>query len=176
MTMFGWTGKVLRVDLTNLSSSIEDLDRKAAEQYIGGLGLGAKYLYDEIDPAVEPFSPENKLLFVTGPLTGTGAPAGNRYVVVTKSPLTGAIANSTAAGEFGSKMTAMDGATRIPIDRQSMDVTFSAPADLPSLGAKLLGPGVTGLTAIANGMHPRRLAAWLNGVDPLQDLRWPRAA
>jgi aldehyde:ferredoxin oxidoreductase len=98
--MFGWTGKVLRVDLTNLSSSIEDLDRKAAEQYIGGLGLGAKYLYDEIDPAVDAFSPENKLLFVTGPLTGTGAPAGNRYVVVTKSPLTGGIANSTAAGEF----------------------------------------------------------------------------
>jgi aldehyde:ferredoxin oxidoreductase len=104
MTMFGWTGKVLRVDLTNLSSSIEDLDRKAAEQYIGGLGLGAKYLYDEIDPTVEPFSPENKLLFVTGPLTGTGAPAGNRYVVVTKSPLTGAIANSTAAGEFGTNL------------------------------------------------------------------------
>ena len=98
--MFGWTGKVLRVDLTALTSSVEDLDRKAAEQYIGGLGLGAKYLYDEIDPAVDPFSPQNKLLFATGPLTGTGAPAGNRYVVVTKSPLTGGIANSTAAGEF----------------------------------------------------------------------------
>jgi aldehyde:ferredoxin oxidoreductase len=98
--MFGWTGNVLRVDLTKLTTSVEELDRAAAEQYIGGLGLGAKYLYDEIDPAIDAFSPANKLLFVTGPLTGTGAPAANRYVVVTKSPLTGGIANSTAAGEF----------------------------------------------------------------------------
>ncbi len=104
MTMHGWTQKVLRVDLTNLSSSVEDLDRGAAEQYIGGLGLGARYLYDEIDPAVDAYSPENKVLFVTGPLTGTGAPAGNRYVVVTKSPLTGGIANSTAAGEFATNL------------------------------------------------------------------------
>ena len=102
--MFGWTGKVLRVDLAKLSWSAEDLDRKAAEQYIGGLGLGAKYLYEEIDPAVDPYAPENKLIFATGPLTGTGAPAGNRYVVVTKSPLTGGIANSTAAGEFGTNL------------------------------------------------------------------------
>ena len=51
--MFGWTGKILRIDLTALTSSVEDLDRRLAEQYIGGLGLGAKYLYDEIDPAVE---------------------------------------------------------------------------------------------------------------------------
>jgi aldehyde:ferredoxin oxidoreductase len=98
--MFGWSGKVLRVDLSRHAATVEDLDRTAAEHYIGGLGLGARYLYDEIDPAVDPYSSENKLLFVTGPLTGTGAPAGNRYVVVTKSPLTGGIANSTAGGEF----------------------------------------------------------------------------
>ena len=104
MTMYGWTRKVLRVDLSNLSSSVEDLDPEAAEQYIGGLGLGARYLYDEIDPAVDAYSPDNKVLFVTGPLTGTGAPAGNRYVVVTKSPLTGGIANSTAAGEFATNL------------------------------------------------------------------------
>ncbi len=102
--MFGWTGKVLRVDLAKLSWAAEDLDVKAAHQYVGGLGLGAKYLYDEIDPAIDAFAPENKLLFATGPLTGTGAPAGIRYVVVTKSPLTGGIANSTAAGEFGTNL------------------------------------------------------------------------
>ena len=94
--MFGWTGKSpARRPAPPAVLSVEDLDRKTAEQYIGGLGLGAKYLYDEIDPASTPLSPENKLLFATGPLTGTGAPAGNRYVVVTKSPLTGGIANST---------------------------------------------------------------------------------
>lgn len=104
MTIYGWTGKVLRIDLTKLTSSVEDLNRKAAEQYIGGRGLGAKYLYDEIDPMVDPLSPANKLLFVTGPLTGTAYPGGNRYVVVTKSPLTGGIANSSAAGDFATHL------------------------------------------------------------------------
>ena len=71
-----------------------------AEQYIGGLGLGTKYLYDEVDPAVDPLDDANKLFFATGPLTGTGAPPANRYMLVTKSPLTGGIANSNAAGDF----------------------------------------------------------------------------
>jgi aldehyde:ferredoxin oxidoreductase len=100
MTMYGWQGKILRVNLSKSEFAVEDLDPQIAKDYIGGLGLGVKYLYDEIDPTVDPFSPQNKLIFATGPLTGTGAPSANRYVVVTKSPLTGGIANSTAAGEF----------------------------------------------------------------------------
>ena len=66
--------------------------------------MGVKYLYDEIDAKIDPLSPTNKLLMVTGPLTGTGAPAGNRYVVVTKSPLTGAIAESSSAGAFATSL------------------------------------------------------------------------
>ncbi len=104
MTMYGWQGKILRVNLTKSEISVEDLDMRVAKDYIGGLGLGVKYLYDEIDPAVDAFSPANKLLFVTGPLTGTGAPSANRYVAVAKSPLTGCIANSTAAGEFSMQL------------------------------------------------------------------------
>ncbi|MHB8869988.1 MAG: aldehyde ferredoxin oxidoreductase N-terminal domain-containing protein, partial [Thermoleophilia bacterium] len=104
MTMYGWMGKVLRVDLSKSKVTVEDLDREIAKDYVGGRGLGVKYLYDEIDPAVDAYSPQNKLLFVTSPLTGSGAPAANRYVVVTKSPLTGAIANSTAAGDFACSM------------------------------------------------------------------------
>ncbi len=122
MTMYGWTGKVLRVDLSKGKVSVEDLDRNKAKNYIGGRGLGVKYLYDEIDPAIDAYSPENKLLFVTGPLTGTGAPAANRYVVVTKSPLTGAIANSTAAGDFacslkyaGYDLLILEGKARKPV-------------------------------------------------------------
>lgn len=98
--MYGWTGKFLRVNLTRPKITIEDLDSKIAKDFIGSRGMGVKYLYDEIDPKVDPLSPNNKLLMVTGPLTGTGAPAGNRYMVVTKSPLTGAIANSSAGGGF----------------------------------------------------------------------------
>ena len=102
--MYGWTGKILRVDLTNQRSSVEDLDYKTATDYIGGLGLGVKYLYDEIDPTVDPLSPKNKLIFATGPLTGTGAPSSGRYMVVTKSPLTGGIANSGASGEWAMQL------------------------------------------------------------------------
>jgi aldehyde:ferredoxin oxidoreductase len=96
--MNGWVGKVLRVDLTNESFAVEDLDEDLAKDYIGGRGLATKILYDEIDPAIEPLSPDNKLIFATGPLTGTGAIAGSRYMVVTKSPLTNCIACSNSGG------------------------------------------------------------------------------
>jgi aldehyde:ferredoxin oxidoreductase len=102
--MHGWTGKILRVDLTSERVSEEDLDPQIARDFIGARGMGAKYLFDEIDPKVDALSPKNKLLFVTGPLTGTGAPAGSRYMVVTKSPLTGAIANSNAGGQFPAEL------------------------------------------------------------------------
>lgn len=102
--MNGWIGKVLRVNLSEAKISVEDLNQKAARDFIGGRGLGIKYLYDEIDPTVNPLDPLNKLLFVTGPLTGTGTLAGNRYFAVTKSPLTGAIANSSSGGYFGAEL------------------------------------------------------------------------
>jgi aldehyde:ferredoxin oxidoreductase len=102
--MNGWVGKVLRVDLTNESFGVEDLDEDLAKDYIGGRGLATKILYDEIDPAIEPLSPDNKLIFATGPLTGTGAIAGSRYMVITKSPLTNCIASSNSGGYFGPEL------------------------------------------------------------------------
>ena len=102
--MYGWTGKLLRVDLSNGKVSEEDLDPEIAHDFIGARGIGIKYLFDGIDAKVDALSPKNKLLFVTGPLTGTGAPAGSRYMVVTKSPLTGAIANSNAGGSFPAEL------------------------------------------------------------------------
>jgi len=102
--MYGWMGKILRVNLTNGKISKEDLSPEAAKNFVGGRGLGAKYLFDEINPKVDALSPENKLLMVTGPLTGTAAPSGSRYMVVTKSPLTGAIANSNAGGFFPAEL------------------------------------------------------------------------
>jgi aldehyde:ferredoxin oxidoreductase len=98
--MHGWMGKVLRVNLTKSKITVEDLDAKKAKDFIGCRGLGVKYLYDEIDPKVDALSPDNKLLFVTGPLTGTAAPCASRYMVVAKSPLTGIIAESSAGGAF----------------------------------------------------------------------------
>jgi aldehyde:ferredoxin oxidoreductase len=98
--MYGWHHKLLRVDLTNHKVSIEDIDPEISKDYIGGRGVAMRYLYDEVDPQVEPLSPENKLIFATGPLTATPAPTGNRYMVITKSPLSGALTNSNSGGDF----------------------------------------------------------------------------
>ena len=87
-----WAGKILRVNLTEGTVRSEPLNMEWARQYIGSRGLGSKYLISEIDPKVDPLSPENKIIWATGPLTGTMASTGGRYTVVTKGPLTGAIA------------------------------------------------------------------------------------
>ncbi|UCF90103.1 MAG: aldehyde ferredoxin oxidoreductase, partial [Desulfobacterales bacterium] len=75
---YGWTGNVLRLDLNEPLVTVETLDRKAAANFIGARGLGVKYLYGEIDPAVNALDSLNKLIFATGPLTGTGAPGISR--------------------------------------------------------------------------------------------------
>lgn len=98
--MNGWHGKILRINLTDLSVKREDVDPVFAKDFLGGRGWAIKYLYEEMDPLVDPLSSENMLIFATGPLTGTPAPTGNRYMVVTKSPLTGSLSNSNSGGEF----------------------------------------------------------------------------
>ena len=96
-----YMGTSLRVNLTTGKISTENTPLDLAKQYIGGRGLGSRILINEIDPKVDPFSPDNKLIFVTGPLTNTTAPTGGRYMVVTKSPLTGTIASSNSGGVWG---------------------------------------------------------------------------
>jgi aldehyde:ferredoxin oxidoreductase len=100
----GWTRKVLRVNLTTGEIKTEPLNMKWAEEYLGQRGLATKYFVEEVDPRVDPLSPENKLIMTTGPLTGTMASTGGRYSVVTKGPLTGAIACSNSGGYFGAEL------------------------------------------------------------------------
>lgn len=100
----GWTRKILRVNLTAGTCKAEDLNMQWAMDYLGSRGLASKYLVEEIDPKVDPLAPENKLIMATGPLTGTTASTGGRYTVVTKGPLTGAIACSNSGGYFGAEM------------------------------------------------------------------------
>ena len=102
--MYGWIGKILRVDLTAGICSYEALDPAIYKDYIGGRGLGIYYLNRELDPKCDPLSSENLLVMATGPLTGTGAPTGARYMVMTKSPLTGAITCSNSGGMFPTEM------------------------------------------------------------------------
>ena len=102
--MYGWRGKVLRIDLTRKEINEEDLDPKTARDYIGGRGLGIYYLNREVNPKCDPLSPENLLIMATGPLTGTRAATGARYMVMTKSPLTGALACSNSGGQFPAEL------------------------------------------------------------------------
>ncbi len=101
---YGWTGTVLRINLTDRTITKEPLNEDWAKEYVGGRGLGAKYLSEEMDPTVDALDPENKMLFVTGPLTGTNASCGSRYMVVTKGPLTNAITTSNSGGYWGPEL------------------------------------------------------------------------
>ena len=98
--MNGWMGKILRVDLTSGVCSARPLEPSVAKDYIGGRGLGIYLLNQEVDPTCDALSAENSLIMATGPLTGTGAPTGARYMVMTRSPLTGAITCSNSGGMF----------------------------------------------------------------------------
>lgn len=102
--MYGYRGTILRINLTEHKITKEELPLEMAQKYIGGRGLGTKLYFDEVDPKIDALSPENKLLFVAGPLTGTPTPTGGRYMVVTKGPLTGTIASSNSGGKWGAEM------------------------------------------------------------------------
>jgi aldehyde:ferredoxin oxidoreductase len=99
--MAGYCGKLLRINLSTGDIGKEELDIELAKKFIGGRGLATYFLAREIDPAIEPFGAENKLIFATGPLTGTQAPTSGRYMVVTKSPLSGTVASSNSGGFWG---------------------------------------------------------------------------
>ena len=102
--MGGWVGKIARVNLSSGKVTVQDLPQKTAVDYLGGRGLGARILYDEVGPSVEPYSPDNLIIFTTGPLTGTKAPSSSRFSVTTKSPLTGTILDSNCGGKAGLRL------------------------------------------------------------------------
>jgi aldehyde:ferredoxin oxidoreductase len=102
--MHGWCGKILRVDLSRGTITAEKLDPRVARDFIGGRGFGIYYLRKEVDPQCDPLGPQNKIIMAAGPLTGTAAPTGARYVVTTKSPLTGAITCANSGGNFPAEL------------------------------------------------------------------------
>ena len=99
-----WTRKILRVNLTEGTCESEPLNMEWAAQYLGQRGLATKYLVEETDPKVDPLSPDNKMIYATGPLTGTCASTGGRHSIITKGALTGAIACSNSGGWFGAEL------------------------------------------------------------------------
>ncbi|HSR12922.1 MAG TPA: aldehyde ferredoxin oxidoreductase family protein [Thermodesulfobacteriota bacterium] len=102
--MDGYAGKILRVDLTNRKITEEPLNPKMARDYIGGTGLGNRIIYDEVPPSTDPLSPESKIVFATGPVTGTNYPSGARYQICFKSPLTGILCDASSGGYWGADL------------------------------------------------------------------------
>jgi aldehyde:ferredoxin oxidoreductase len=188
--MNGWHGKLLRVNLTTQTTSIEDIDPKVCRDFLGGRGVAMYYLSKEVDPTVDPLSPDNKLVFAAGPLTATPAPTGNRYMVVTKSPLTGALAHSNSGGEFptwmkrtGFDLFIFEGKAKSPVylwvNEDKVEVRSAAHVwgkDVPTTtdtllaetdaGARVacIGPAGEHLVLMASIMNDKNRAAARSGV------------
>jgi len=102
--MHGWTKKLLRVDLTTGTSSVEEMDEAILHQFLGGRGLGAYLVYTEVPPESDPLGPENILAFCSGSLTGVRVPTGGRSSMSTLSPLTGTVFDANSGSQFGVRL------------------------------------------------------------------------
>jgi aldehyde:ferredoxin oxidoreductase len=111
MTVAGYVGRILRVDLSKGAISAEVLDESTLKKWVGGVGLGAKYLYQEVPPGVEWDEPENRLIWTPGPIAGSGVDGAGTFNVVTKGPMTNFAGSSQAMGYFGAylKFSGFDG-------------------------------------------------------------------
>jgi aldehyde:ferredoxin oxidoreductase len=98
---YGFMGQLLRVDLNDHKIAVEEINQRWAKQFLGGAGLATKYLYEEVAGGIDPLGPENKLIFMTGPLTGTASASASRYSVVAKSPQTNLWGQANSGGSFG---------------------------------------------------------------------------
>jgi aldehyde:ferredoxin oxidoreductase len=156
-----YCGRILRVDLSTKELQEEPIKEEWARKFIGGKGLGIRYLYDLVRPGTDPFSPENVVIFMTGPLTGTVASTVSRMANITKSPLSLTMSDSYSGGYFPAelKFAGFDGV--IVSGRSSRPVYLSIKdgrAELRDAG-RLWGKGVfetTDLIVRESGEKPRR--------------------
>ncbi|MFC6824134.1 aldehyde ferredoxin oxidoreductase family protein [Halopelagius fulvigenes] len=123
----GFQDNVARVDLSSGEVRYEGIDDEDAKKYIGGRGLGVKYVFDQ-GPEVDPLGPDNLLAFVNGPLTGTQAPMSGRIAVCTKSPLTGTVTDSHHGGWSGARLK-WSGFDGLLFEGQSDDPVYAVVED-----------------------------------------------
>jgi aldehyde:ferredoxin oxidoreductase len=102
--MHGWIGKLLRVDLSARSTTIEEIDEEILHLYLGGRGLGTYLVYTEVPPDTDPLGPGNILAFCTGAMTGVRVPTGGRSSLSTLSPLTGTMFDANSGSQFGVRL------------------------------------------------------------------------
>lgn len=103
-TMLGYQNKVLRIDLTKKGATFEPLRMDFARKYVGSKGLAIRYMYEELEPGIDPLGPENKLFLTTGPLTGTPVPCSGKLSVAAKSPATGTMNDCSIGGHVGIRL------------------------------------------------------------------------
>jgi aldehyde:ferredoxin oxidoreductase len=99
--MNGWTGRILRVNLTTKKIRVDSFDEAFARKWVGGRGFAAKILFDELKPGIDPLGPENKFIAAVGPIAGIPAPNTGKTVVAAKSPITGGYGD----GNLGTRVT-----------------------------------------------------------------------
>jgi len=111
LTKIGYTGKILRVDLSEQKTWTEDLDEATVRKWVGGVGLGTKFLYEEVPPGVKWSDPENRLIWTSGPLAGSGVAGAATINIMAKGPMTNLAGSSQANGFFGAylKFCGFDG-------------------------------------------------------------------
>jgi aldehyde:ferredoxin oxidoreductase len=97
-------GQTLEVDLTSGKITEQPLRKELVAKYVGGRGFTSRLLYEQIKPEIEPYSPENPLIFATAPLIGTMAPSSCRFLTAARSPLTGILGDSNSGGHFGPEL------------------------------------------------------------------------
>src|ERR1043166_249959 len=121
--MHGFHGQLLHVDLASGKCAWQDLNQSRLQRFLGGIGLGASLLYEFAPPGVDPLSPENPLIFASAPLVGTGLTTTAKFAVVTKSPLTGSIADSLSSSHFAIELKRL-GVDAIVITGRATSLVF----------------------------------------------------
>jgi aldehyde:ferredoxin oxidoreductase len=162
----GWTGTVLRVDLTSGKIGKEPLNEQWAREFVGGRGVAARYLYEEGDPQVDPLSPGNPLIFATGPLTGTNTSTSSRYMVVTKGPLTGAMTTSSASPLPKGRGMPVWSSVSTPFSYSSIAAAIVAPSEtgVPDASVAAIGPAGENKVLYAAIVNEKFRAAGRSGV------------
>jgi aldehyde:ferredoxin oxidoreductase len=102
--MFGNWGKIMEVDLTSHEGRFQEVSEAVYKKFLGGSGLGTSLLYENVNPRTDAYSPENLLIFATGPFQGTAFPGSAKWMAISKSPLTGTFCVSGAGADFGPKL------------------------------------------------------------------------
>ena len=155
--MYGYHGKALVVNLTDRTHRWEGIDRRALRSFIGGIGLGTYLLYRYCPPGADPLGPDNPLLFVGSPLVGTRLTTSSKFAVLTKSPLTGFIADSLSSSFLSTELKKCCGDALIIQGRAAYPTLLHIESDtVEPEGVRVYFRDATDLTGLTTGDKERR--------------------